>query len=57
MYLKEELRKTPLRIGISTRALFDLEEEHQVFVDEGVAAYVNLQREREGVVIEKGSGF
>lgn len=57
MDLKEELRGTPLRIGISTRALFDLEEEHKVFVEEGVADYVELQREREDVPITKGSGF
>lgn len=57
MDLKEELRRTPLRIGISTRALFDLEDEHKVFVEDGVAAYVELQREREDVLIAKGSGF
>ena len=43
----EFLRATPLRIGISTRALFDLEEEHSVFVEQGVQAYAKLQRERE----------
>lgn len=37
----------PLVIGISTRALFDLEEEHAVFENEGVLAYSELQRERE----------
>lgn len=52
-----ELRARPLRIGISTRALFDLEEEHAVFINEGVHAYSDLQRQRENTLIEKGSGF
>lgn len=55
--LKQELRSKPLRIGISTRALFDLEEEHKVFRSHGVQAYAQMQREREGVVVEKGAGF
>jgi 5'-nucleotidase len=55
--LKESLRLRPLRIGVSTRALFDLEEEHRVFETEGVHAYAQMQREREGVVVQKGAGF
>jgi 5'-nucleotidase len=51
------LRSAPLRIGISSRALFDLEEEHRVFVNEGVQAYIALQRERENTPIAKGTGF
>lgn len=53
----ETLKDTPLRIGISTRALFDLEEEHLVFEEEGVQAYAALQLEREKQIIAKGSGF
>lgn len=52
-----ELSKNPLRVGISTRALFHLEEEHKVFEEEGVDAYAELQRQREGVPLEKGSGY
>lgn len=54
---RELLRSKPLRIGISTRALFDLEEEHSVFMNEGVQAYAALQLERENDLIQKGSGF
>lgn len=50
-------RPRPLRIGISTRALFDLEEEHAVFLRHGVAAYVRLQLEREATLLGKGSGY
>ncbi|WP_259994392.1 5'-nucleotidase [Leisingera sp. M523] len=57
MDIRGELRDQPLRVGISTRSLFDLEAEHEVFVQDGVAAYVELQREREDVLVEKGSGF
>lgn len=46
-----------MRIGVSTRALFDLEEEHAVFVGQGVKAYAALQREREEVIIGPGCGF
>lgn len=51
------LRDSPLRIGISTRALFDLEEEHTVFLERGVDAYCQLQLEREKTVVGMGAGF
>lgn len=47
----------PLVIGISTRALFDLREEHLVFESKGIEAYAALQREREKVLLPKGTGF
>jgi 5'-nucleotidase len=53
----DNLRSNPLRIGISTRALFDLEEEHSVYMQQGVQAYAALQLERENVLITKGSGY
>jgi len=55
--IRDTLRSQPLRIGISTRALFNLEEEHAVFENEGVAAYSALQLEREDTLIGKGPGF
>lgn len=51
------LRANPLRIGISTRALFDLEEEHHVFTSNGVKAYALMQLEREDTPLRKGTGF
>ncbi len=54
---KENLQQNPLRIGISTRALFDLEEEHDVFVREGVQSYAKLQLQREYELIKKGCGY
>jgi len=57
MDVRNELVSSPLRIGISTRALFDLEEEHQVFENEGVNAYVQLQLDREDVLLKAGAGF
>jgi 5'-nucleotidase len=53
----KDLISEPLRIGISTRALFNLEEEHSIFVDKGVQAYAALQLERENTIIKKGAGF
>jgi 5'-nucleotidase len=46
-----------LRIGISTRALFDLEEEHRVFEEQGVQAYAMMQLDREDSIIGRGAGF
>lgn len=57
MEVRDELTNQPLRIGISTRALFDLEEEHKVFEEKGVDAYVELQRDREELLLTKGTGF
>ena len=57
MDIRNELVNSPLRIGISTRALFDLEEEHRVFENEGVNAYVQLQLDREDVLLKAGAGF
>jgi 5'-nucleotidase len=51
------LRAKPLRIGISTRALFDLEEEHRVFEVQGVKAYAEMQLDREDAILGKGAGF
>lgn len=48
---------SPLVVGVSTRALFDLREEHQVFEDSGVESYAALQRQREKVLLPKGTGF
>jgi 5'-nucleotidase len=48
---------SPLRIGVSTRALFALGEEHSVFEQSGVEAYAKLQRERETATLGRGSAF
>ena len=47
----------PLVVGVSTRALFDLEEEHGVFIGEGEAAYAALQRRREAKALKPGCAF
>src|SRR5882672_8074684 len=51
------LRANPLRIGISTRALFDLEEEHRIFEDQGVKAYAAMQLEREDAILGPFGNF
>lgn len=57
MDARDHLGSKPLRVGLSTRALFDLEEEHRVFMTEGVQAYAALQLERENTLVGKGTGF
>lgn len=53
----ELLRKDPIRIGISSRALFELSAEHALFKDEGVDEYAAYQREHEGQLLSPGVGF
>jgi 5'-nucleotidase len=49
--------KETLVVGISSRALFDLEEENQLFNDQGIVEYRKLQREREETILMPGAGF
>ena len=49
--------KLPLTIGVSTRDMFDLEEENAIFEREGVASYIALQRAREKTPLKPGSAF
>jgi 5'-nucleotidase len=44
-------------VAISSRALFDLEESHEVFVEQGVEAYCRYQRERENEILDQGVAY
>lgn len=46
-----------LVIGISSRALFDLNTEHQIFLRDGLEAYAKHQLEHEDETLRPGSGF
>lgn len=46
-----------LVIGVSTRALFDLHVENNIFEEKGVDAYSLYQKEHEGEVLKPGPGF
>ena len=46
-----------LVIAISSRALFDLEESHAVYVEQGLAAYARYQIERENEPLGRGVAF
>ncbi len=46
-----------LVVAISSRALFDLEESHRVFMDEGLEAYSRYQIEHEDELLEPGIAF
>ncbi len=50
------LRK-PLVIGISSRALFNLEAENRIFEEQGYEAYAAYQREHENETLDKGPAF
>ena len=47
----------PLVIGISSRVLFDLEHENDIFEKHGIAAYEKYQIEHENDILEKGPAF
>ena len=49
--------KNPLVIGISSRALFDLETENRIFEEEGLAAYEDYQVLHEKDVLPRGPAF
>ena len=49
--------KSPLVIGISSRALFDLETENRIFEEEGLHAYEEYQVLHEKEVLPKGPAF
>ncbi len=46
-----------LVIGVSTRALFDLETENEVFNNEGIEAFRKYQLEREDKLLKPGTAF
>lgn len=46
-----------LVVAISSRALFDLEEGHRIFMEQGLEAYARYQREHEDRVLEAGVAF
>ncbi|MBR5799064.1 MAG: 5'-nucleotidase [Lachnospiraceae bacterium] len=46
-----------LVIGVSSRALFDLTVENEIFRTQGVEAYCNYQREHEKELLKPGNGF
>jgi 5'-nucleotidase len=46
-----------LVIAISSRALFDLEEGHRIFTQQGLEAYARYQIEHEDTVLEAGVAF
>lgn len=46
-----------LVVGISSRALFNLEEENKIFEDKGILAYRTYQKEQETNILKEGTGF
>jgi 5'-nucleotidase len=46
-----------LVIGVSSRALFDLNRENEIYEKEGLEAYCRYQLEHENDVLNPGTGF
>ena len=52
-----DINPKPLVVAISSRALFDLDESHEVFKTEGLAAYADYQVSRENEFLQPGEAF
>ncbi len=46
-----------LVVAISSRALFNLDESHKIFTEQGIEAYAKHQQENEEVILKQGVGF
>ena len=46
-----------LVVGISSRALFDLEYENSIYEEQGLQAYLAYQREHEQDILKPGTAF
>jgi 5'-nucleotidase len=49
--------KEILVIGVSSRALFNLEKENEIFNSEGIEGFRKFQQENEDEPLEKGTAF
>ena len=49
--------KDKLVVAVSSRALFDLEEENKIFEKKGLDAYYKYQLENENKPLQKGTGY
>ena len=49
--------KDKLVIGVSSRALFDLEEENKIFEERGLDEYYKHQLQKENEPLNKGTGY
>ena len=49
--------KDKLVVAVSSRALFNLEDENKVFEQKGLDEYYKYQLENEHLSLEKGTGF
>lgn len=51
------MSEKPLVVAISSRALFDLDESHRIYEEEGTQAYCKYQIENEDVPLEPGGAY
>lgn len=51
------MKKKPLVVAISSRALFDLDESHQIYEQQGTQAYCDYQIENEDVPLQAGTAY
>ena len=52
-----QLVNKPLVVAVSSRALFDLDESHQIFEDRGMEGYREYQLKKENDILKRGEAF
>lgn len=57
MAIKKPSKNANLRIAISSRALFDLEDDHKFFQEYGIEKYMQHQRKKEKEPLKPGASF
>lgn len=55
--MKKNQTKNKLVVAISSRALFNLDESHKIFKEQGIEAYAKHQEQNEAVILQPGVGF
>ncbi len=51
------MEKSKLIIGISSRALFNLDDSHEIYLKDGLEAYQKYQIDNEDKTLEPGEAF
>lgn len=51
------MKDKPFVVAISSRALFDLDSAHQIYLEQGLEAYIEYQRSRENEILQPGVAF
>lgn len=57
IFVKGTDDKKTINVAVSSRALFNLEEENDLFVEQGLEKYIKMQVQREDKLLDPGAAF